>query len=84
MAHEKDRLKYGFDAGTIIDGTIRYDNSANSYFIEDVDGDKFYPNAALAALNGEKVRFTLISFKSMQHMEDLYNQAMAAFDQIKN
>jgi len=83
MAHENE-LKYGFDAGTIIDGVIRYDDLTKSYFIEDTDGDKFFPNEAFKSLTGEKVRFTLISFKSMDNMKDLYEKAVRKQSQESN
>ena len=66
-----DRYKYGYDAGTIVDGTVHLDSSTNKFVLIDEDGEVFDPNSILNTLIGKKVRMTMISFESIEALEKL-------------
>jgi hypothetical protein len=69
--NERDRFQHGFDAGQIIDGTVVLDENLNRLVIVDEDNNGFDVQSALTHLQGEKVRLTLISFESMDKIEQL-------------
>jgi len=67
---ESNHDSHEFDVGEIIDGVILYDDQLNKYIIMDDEGTKFDIQSAFEKLNGKKVRLTLISFDSMDKIED--------------
>lgn len=71
--NERDRHSYGFDVGNIVDGVVTKDEETGRYVIVDEDGIGFDVLLALKSLVGEKVRVTMISFKSMIDLGDIYD-----------
>jgi len=69
--NERDRNAYGYDAGTIVEGEVRWSDSLNRYVIVDDEDVGFDPNAVLQKLDGMKVRFTLVSFEAIENVEKL-------------
>lgn len=76
--NERDRLAHGFDAGTIVDGTVVFDESRGRFVLVDEDGIGFDPQAALEALKGKKVRMTMVSFEALIELEDMLQVAQGA------
>jgi hypothetical protein len=73
--NERDRFAHGFDAGQIIDGEVVLDAGTGRYVLMDEDGVGFDPQAALAALAGQRIRLTMISHRSIQRAEELMAEA---------
>ena len=71
----RDRFEHGFDAGQIVDGEVVKDPKTGHFIIKDEDGVGFDPQAALATLEGQSVRITMISHRSMQKAQELYEGA---------
>lgn len=69
--NERDRLIHGYDAGNIIDGVVVYDENLKRYVLIDDEGVGFDVQAALKSLNGKQIRMTMISFESIQTLENL-------------
>lgn len=74
--NERDRMAHGFDAGSIVDGTVTRDG--DRIVIVDDEGVAFDPASALASLEGRKVRMTLVSFEAMQDLGEMLKKAEAA------
>jgi len=69
--NDGDRFQHGFDAGVLRDGTVTLDGKTGHLVLVDDDGIGFDPQAALATLLGKKVRITMISFESLQTIEEM-------------
>ena len=72
---QDDRLKYGYDAGNIVDGVVTIDAESDSYLIVDCDGDVFDVKKALQSLVGRRIRLTMISFDALDNMKEMYENA---------
>lgn len=71
----RDRHKHGFDAGQIVDGEVTKDPDTGRFVIVDDEGVAFDPQAALGTLEGEQVRLTMVSHRSIQRAQDLMDAA---------
>lgn len=69
--NDRDRNAYGYDAGTIVEGTVKWSDALGRYVIVDDEDIGFDPNAVLQKLDGMKVRFTLVSFEAIENIEKL-------------
>lgn len=69
--NEGDRFAYGYDAGNIIDGVVKWDSVSGRYGIVDEDDVWFFPDSVLETLRDKKVRFTLISFEAIEDLEKM-------------
>jgi hypothetical protein len=78
MDNDRDRFAYGYDAGVVVDGMVRL-NQTGVYELVDEDEEIFNPQEALRSLVGKKVRMTMISFEALENMENMYAAAQAAF-----
>lgn len=67
----RDRTKYGYDAGHIVDGKVAFDTTTGEYVIVDEDGVGFSVQQALKELEGKQIRFTCISFEAMQDIANM-------------
>ena len=76
--NDKDRFTYGFDAGNIVDGIVQVDPITGECMLVDDDGEKFYPQKALATMTGKRVRVTMVSFEALENLEKMYTAAQAA------
>ena len=77
--NERDRMKFGFDAGNIIDGVVTTNPETGEFVVVDDEGLAFSTQELLKSLLGKKVRITCISFEAIETIERL----MLA-QQIKN
>ncbi len=73
--NERDRMSGGFDAGTIVEGSVVFDPGLFRHVIQDDDGVGFDPEAVLAGLRGEKVRIVIVSFRAIEEFEGLLGRA---------
>lgn len=73
--NERDRNSHGFDAGTIVDGEVIFDESSGRFVLVDEDGIGFDPQHVLKELVGKKVRLTMVSFESLIELESMYQNA---------
>lgn len=73
--NEGDQFEQGYDAGVIRDGVVTLDHRNGRYVLVDDDNRGFDFQAALANHLGKKVRFTLISFESLQTLEEMTQAA---------
>lgn len=69
--NERGRHQHGFDAGQIVDGTVRRDPETGRMVLIDDEGVGFDPQAALETLEGQTVRMTMISHRSIQRATEL-------------
>lgn len=69
--NERDQNSYGYDAGHIIDGEVKYDPDLKEYVITDEDGVSFSSQELFKKLLGKKIRFTCISFESIAEIEKM-------------
>lgn len=69
---DRDRNLHGFDAGTIVDGEVTYDEARGRHVLVDEDGIGFDPQSVLRTLSGKKIRLTMVSFDALIHLEDMY------------
>lgn len=69
--NERDQHAHGYDAGQIIDGEVVKDPDTGHFVLVDEDGIGFDPQAALESLNGQTIRMTMISHRSLQRAEEL-------------
>jgi hypothetical protein len=69
--NERDRLQYGYDAGNIVDGVVQYDPETKEYVIVDEAGVGFSTQALLKELETKKIRFTCVSFESIENIQKL-------------
>lgn len=76
--NERDRLKYGYDAGNIIDGKVVWDENTKEYVILDDEGTAFSSQSLLKSLHGKKVRLTCISFESIENIQKMLLSASDA------
>jgi len=73
--NERDRNAHGFDAGTIVDGEVVFDEARGRFVLVDEDGVGFDPQVVLEGLRGKKVRMTMVSFEALIELEDMYSAA---------
>lgn len=73
--NERDRLLNGFDAGNIIDGRVTFDPDLGRYVLVDDENIGFDIQAALESLSGKEIRMTIISFESIETLENLIKNA---------
>lgn len=73
--NERDRNSHGFDAGTIVDGEVVFDESSGRFVLVDEDGIGFDPQHVLKGLVGKKIRFTMVSFASLIELESMFQKA---------
>jgi len=69
--NDRDRLQYGYDAGNIVDGLVVFDDEKKEYVIVDEDGVAFSTQDLLKELISRKIRFTCISFESIENLQNL-------------
>jgi hypothetical protein len=69
--NERDRTRYGYDAGNIVDGVVTLDQARGEYVVVDDDGIGFSVQDLFKSLLNKRVRFTCISFDSMEELEKL-------------
>jgi len=68
--NERDRFKYGYDAGLIIDGEVVLDEDGDISIVDE-DGLCLSIKGHLKTLVGKKVRLTVISTDAIQMIEDM-------------
>lgn len=73
--NDRDRFQYGYDAGTIVEGTVTWNESLNRFVIVDDNKVGFDPQVVLQKLDGKQIRMTIISFEAMETIENLMSQA---------
>ncbi len=73
--NERDKTRYGYDAGNIVDGTSALDEARGEYVVVDDDGVAFSIQDLLKSLSGKRVRITCISFESLEKMAKLLPSA---------
>lgn len=69
--NERDRLKYGYDAGQIVEGVVTLDPATGRFVLLDEDGVGYDPQVVLQSLDGQVVRFTIISMRSLENMQQM-------------
>jgi hypothetical protein len=67
----RDRKQYGYDAGSLVDGTVTQDPDTREWVLVDEDGKAFSSQAVLAELAGKKVRITVVSFEAIETIEKM-------------
>ena len=72
--NSRDRKKYGYDAGNIVDGVVTADPSTGELVLVDEDGVAFSSQCVLKELVGKKVRVTVVSFESIEELEKLLDR----------
>lgn len=78
--NERDRKLYGYDAGNIIDGEVVYDEEKKEYVIKDDEGVGFSSQELFKGLLGKRIRFTCISFESIEEIERILLRAESVKD----
>lgn len=73
--NERDRNRYGYDAGHIIDGIITPDPNTGELVLVDEDGVAFSSQEAFKSLLGKKVRLTMISIDSIELLQNLVEES---------
>jgi|LakMenEpi03Aug12_release.lakeMendotaPanAssembly.Ray.scaffolds.fasta_scaffold2057120_1 hypothetical protein len=73
--NDRDRLKYGFDAGSIVDGVVKLDFDKNEYVIVDDEGVAFSVQELLKLLVNKKIRFTCVTFESIETIQNMMSAA---------
>ncbi len=71
----RDRKKFGYDAGNIVDGEVVLDPDTGEYVLLDEDGKAFSTQELFKLLVGKKVRLTCVSFESMENIEKMIAKA---------
>ncbi len=71
--NERDRYAHGYDAGTIVDGVVT-EHDGELILVDD-EGIAFSPKEVLTGLVGKKTRMTIISFESLESIEQLVKDA---------
>jgi hypothetical protein len=69
--NDQDRFLHGYDAGVIVDGTVKFDSDRSCFVLVDDEGVVFNPQEVLKSLEGKQIRITLVSFESLQKMEEM-------------
>jgi hypothetical protein len=69
--NNRDRFEHGFDAGSIVDGIVEFNEELNRFVVIDNDGVGFDPQVVLQQLVGKKVRITMVSFEAIENLEKL-------------
>ncbi len=69
--NERDRTKYGYDAGIVMDGEVTLDPATGEFVLLDEDGVAFSSQEVLRGLVGKRVRMTCISFEAIQTIEGM-------------
>ncbi len=67
----RDRFKYGFDAGVVVDGVVAVDNNTGEHIIIDDSGVAFSPNEHMKSLNGRVVKVTIVCIDSLDVMDNM-------------
>lgn len=77
MQYKEDSDQYvaGFDAGNILDGKVEKDPDTGEWVIVDDDGLAFSLQKALEKLQGERVRVTCISMRSMETLQQMLEKS---------
>lgn len=65
----RDRYAHGYDAGIIVSGTVSEEDGR--LILVDDDGVAFDPSQVLRDLRGKQIRMTIMTFETMQTMEDM-------------
>lgn len=73
MKYKTDENQFlsGFDAGSIMDGTITQDPDTKEWVIVDDDGFAYSLQKALSQYDGKKVRMTCVSLEAMDYLQKL-------------
>jgi len=71
--NDRDRYAHGYDAGLIVDGTVSADG--DHVILLDEDGVAFDPILVLRDLMGKQVRVTIVTFDTIQKMEDMLKRS---------
>lgn len=71
--NERDRYAHGYDAGLIVDGTVSEDDG--HLILLDEDGIAFDPVRVLQDLKGKQIRMTIVTFDTIQKMEDMLRRS---------
>lgn len=69
--NERDRFLHGFDAGQIVEGTVKLDDATGRYLVVDEDGVGYDVHAVLSRLDGKAIRLTLITMEAVLNMESM-------------
>lgn len=67
--NDRDRYAHGIDIGTIVEGVVQVHDG--KLIIMDEDGVAFDPQIVLSTLIGKKIRMTMVSFETMENLENL-------------
>jgi hypothetical protein len=67
--NDRDRFSHGFDAGTIVDGTIHLDLDTGEFVLVDDDGVAFSSQDLLKSMDGKRVRISCVAFDAMEEIE---------------
>ena len=69
--NDRERTKYGHDAGQIVDGVVTWDSEKSRYIIVDEDGIGYDIQEEMKRLKGQKIRQTIVSFSSMEDILEM-------------
>lgn len=72
--NDRERTKYGYDAGQIVDGIVTWDPEKSRYVIVDEDGVGYDVQEEMKRLVGQRIRQTVISFSSMEEIHKLMDK----------
>jgi len=73
--NERDRFTHGYDAGSIIDGTVHLDHETGELVLVDDDGTAFSSQELLRSLLGRRVRMSCVAFDAMEVIEKMIEKA---------
>ena len=71
--NDRDRFSHGYDAGVIVNGVVT--EIDGRLVLVDEDGVGFDPNIVLSDLKGKTVRMTIVSFETIDVMEEMIRQS---------
>lgn len=77
MKYKTDDTRFaaGFDAGSIIDGTVEQDPDTKEWVIVDRDGFAFSVQRALQEYSGKQIRLTCVSMEAMDTLQKMLSGA---------
>lgn len=75
--NDRDRFSHGYDAGTIVDGTVQLDEETKEFVIVDEEGVAFSSQMLLGSLRGKRVRITCVSFDAIETIEAMMEKSQS-------